>query len=123
MVLIFTGNEELNKELNKKIENSRIVYYPEYILEEKETKTIIVAVQQNMFNFQEYILKIREKNIQVILLLENEKSEVLKDALLYGIYDIIFDPFEVKDIIKKIRNPTLFSEISKYIKQFIELEK
>ena len=74
MVLIFTGNEELNKELNKKIENSRIVYYPEYILEEKETKTIIVAVQQNMFNFQEYILKIREKNIQVILLLENEKS-------------------------------------------------
>ena len=29
MVLIFTDNEQLDIDLNKKIENSRIVYYPE----------------------------------------------------------------------------------------------
>ena len=28
MVLIFTDNEILNKDLNKNIENSRVVYYP-----------------------------------------------------------------------------------------------
>ena len=33
MVLIFTDNEQLDIALNKKIENSRIVYYPDYILE------------------------------------------------------------------------------------------
>ena len=38
MVLIFTDNEILNKDLNKNIENSRVVYYPDYILEEKEAK-------------------------------------------------------------------------------------
>ena len=31
MVLIFTDNETLNKDLNKNIENSRIVYYTNYI--------------------------------------------------------------------------------------------
>ena len=31
MVLIFTDNEILNKDLNKNIENSRVVYYPDYI--------------------------------------------------------------------------------------------
>ena len=29
MVLIFTDNEILNKDLNKNIENSRVVYYPD----------------------------------------------------------------------------------------------
>ena len=39
MVLIFTDNEILNKDLNKNIENSRVVYYPDYILEEKEANS------------------------------------------------------------------------------------
>ncbi len=29
MVLIFTGKELLDKDLNKKIPNSRVVYYPD----------------------------------------------------------------------------------------------
>ena len=31
MVLIFTDNEQLDRDLNKKIEDSRIVYYPDYV--------------------------------------------------------------------------------------------
>ena len=31
MILIFTGNEQLDKELNKYIKNSRVVYYTDYI--------------------------------------------------------------------------------------------
>ena len=72
MVLIFTDNEQLDIALNKKIENSRIVYYPDYILEESEATVLIATVQPNKYNFKDFMFKVREKDIQVILLLENE---------------------------------------------------
>lgn len=122
MVLIFTENEQLNNDLNKKIENSRIVYYPEYILEEKEATTLIATLQPNKYNFKDFMFKVREKNIQVILILENEQVKELKDALMLGIYDIIFDSFDIEDVIQKITNPNLFSKVSQYIKEFLELE-
>lgn len=122
MVLIFTDNEQLDRELSKKIEDSRIVYYPDYVMEEKEATTLIVTLQPNKYNFKDFMFKVREKNIQVILILENEKVKELKDALLLGIYDIVFDPFDLEDITRKINNPNPFSEISKYIKDILELD-
>lgn len=120
MVLIFTDNEQLNRDLNRNISDSRIVYYPDYILEEKEATTLIATLQPNKYNFKDFMFEVREKNIQVILILENEKVEELKDALTLGIYDIIFDPFTLEDVTKKITNPNPFSEISKYIKNILE---
>lgn len=115
MVLIFTGNEQLDRDLSKKIKDSRIVYYPDYILEEQEATTLIATIQINKYNFKDFMFKVRQKNMQVILILENENVNELKDALLLGIYDIIFDPFTLEDIEIKIRNPTKFSDISNYI--------
>ena len=63
-----------------------------------------------------------EKNIQVILILENEKVKELKDALFLGIYDFVFDPFDLDEVCTKITNPNPFSKISKYIKEIQELE-
>ena len=122
MVLIFTDTEELDRELSKKINDSRIVYYPDYVLEEPEARILIATVQSYKYNFKEFMYKVREKNIQVILLLENDKVKELKDALTLGIYDIIFNPFTVDDVVKKITNPTRFSEVSKYVKDILELD-
>ena len=122
MVLIFTDNEQLDRDLSKKINDSRIVYYPDYILEEQQATTLIATLQPNKYNFRDFMLKVREKNIQVILVLENDKVKELKDALLLGIYDIVFDPFDLEDITKKITNPSPFSNVSKYIKEYLELE-
>lgn len=120
MVLIFTDNEQLDRELNKKIEDSRIVYYPDYILQETTAKTLIATIQPNKYNFKDFMFKVREKNIQVILILEDENVKELKDALTLGIYDIIFDPFDLDEILNKIKNPSQFSNIAKYIKNFLE---
>ena len=68
------------------------------------------------------MFKVREKNIQVILILENEQVKELKDALILGIYDIIFDPFDLDEVCNKITNPNPFSKISKYIKEIQELD-
>ena len=122
MLLIFTDNEQLDIDLNKKIENSRIVYYPDYILEESKATVLIATVQPNKYNFKDFMFKVREKDIQVILLLENEKQKELNDALILGIYDIIFDPFDLKDVIEKIKTPNSFSKVSKYIKKLQELD-
>ena len=122
MILIFTGNEQLDRDLSKIIKDNRIVYYPDYVLEEKEATTLICSLQPNKFNFKDFIFKVRNKNIQVILILENENVKELKDALLLGIYDFVFDPFDLEEITNKISNPTSFSEISKYIKPLLELE-
>ncbi|HJJ17670.1 MAG TPA: hypothetical protein OIM61_09130 [Clostridiaceae bacterium] len=122
MVLIFTDNEQLDRDLSKKIEDSRIVYYPDYVLEEKEAATLIATIQPNKYNFKNFMFKVREKNIQVILILENDKVKELKDALLLGIYDIVFDPFDLDEVCSKITNPNPFSKISKYIKEILELE-
>lgn len=122
MVLIFTDNEQLDRDLSKKIDDSRIVYYPDYVLEEKDATTLIATIQPNKYNFKDFMFKVREKNIQVILILENDKVQELKDALILGIYDIILDPFSLEDVSKKITNPSTFSEVSKYIKDILEQE-
>lgn len=122
MVLIFTDNEQLDRDLNKKIEDSRIVYYPDYVLEEKNATTLIATLQPNKYNFKDFMFKVREKNIQVILILENEKVKELKDALTLGIYDFVFDPFDLDEVSSKITNPSPFSKVSKYIKDILELE-
>ena len=122
MVLIFTDNEQLDRDLNKKIQDSRIVYYPDYVLEEKEATTLIATLQPNKYNFKDFMFKVIEKNIQVILILENDKVKELKDALLLGIYDFVFDPFDLNEVSSKITNPTPFSKVSKYIKEIQELD-
>ena len=121
MVLIFTGNEQLDRDLSKKIEDSRIVYYPDYVHKKKEASTLIASLQPNKYNFKDFMFKVREKNIKVILILENDKVKELKDALILGIYDIVFDPFDLEDILKMIKTPTTFSKVSNYIKNIIEL--
>ena len=122
MILIFTDNEQLDRDLSKKIEDSRIVYYPDYVLEEQQATTLIATIQPNKYNFKDFMFKVRNKNIKVILILENENVKELKDALTLGIYDIIFDPFTLDEVIEKITNPNPFSKVSKYIKDILELE-
>lgn len=121
MILIFTGNEQLDKELEQRLKNTRIVYYPDYVLEENEAKVLITALQPNKYNFKEFMFKVRQKNIRVILLLENKKSKALTDALILGIYDIIFDPFTIEDIESLVKSPKNFSSVSEYVKGLLNI--
>ncbi|MGN1271071.1 MAG: hypothetical protein ACI4UX_03750 [Clostridia bacterium] len=122
MILIFTGNEQLDKELNKNIKNSRVVYYTDYILEEDEATILIATIQNNKYNFKEFMYQVRKKNIRVILLLENPKVKELKEALILGIYDIVFDPFTIDEVVKLTNVPKPFSEVAAHIKNILEIK-
>lgn len=120
MILIFTGDEQIDYDISKRIKDSRIVYYPDYILQEPEADILIATVQPNKYNFKEFMFEVRSKNIRVILLLEDKKSKVLKDALILGIYDILFDTFTIEDIEKLIKEPSSFSFVSQYVKELLD---
>lgn len=123
MTIVFTENDELNQELEKNIEGSRIAFYTKYLLEEKEAKTVILSVQDNKFEFEKFLYELRKKNIRIILLLENEKSKETEIALRLGIYDLIFGPFTIGQVLKLVKNANNFSDIAEIYKKVFKIEE
>lgn len=123
MTIIFTENDELNEELEKNIEGSRIAFYTKYLLEEKEANIVILSVQDNKFEFEKFLFELRKRNIRVILLLENEKAKETEIALRLGIYDLIFGTFTIKDVLKLVKNANNFSDISESYKKIYKIEE
>lgn len=122
MTIIFTENDDLNLELEKNIESSRIAFYTKYLLEEKEADIAILSVQDNKFEFEKFLFELRERNIRIILLLENEKTKEVEIAIRLGIYDIIFGTFEISDVLKLVKNPNNFSDIAELYRKIYILE-
>lgn len=125
MIVIYTGNNEIDKILEEEIKGSMVVSYSDFIIEDDKFKnqTVILATSAIQNNLKEYLYTLREKDIRVILLIKSEKSEETKTALEMGIYDIIFGnfyPSQVKNIIEK---PQKFSNISKIYKKLFNINK
>lgn len=123
MTIIFTENDELNQELEKNIEGSRIAFYTKYLLEEKDAKVVILSVQDNKFEFEKFLYELRKKNIRVILLLESEKVKETEIAIRLGIYDLIFGPFTIKDVLKLVKQTNNFSNIAEVYKKIYKVEE
>jgi len=121
MIIIYTGNHEIDKILENEIKGSMVVSYSDFIIEDNkfENQTVIIVANAIERDFREYIFRLRELNIRVIVIFKDEKkeSQLIKIALETGIYDMIFGnfyPSELKDIID---NPKNFKDISNiYIK-------
>ena len=133
MTIVFTENDELNQELirqyimnnqlEKNIEGSRIAFYTKYLLEEKEAKIVILSVQDNKFEYEKFLYELRKKNIRIILLLENEKSKETEIALRLGIYDLIFGPFTIGQVLKLVKNANNFSDIAGIYNKIFKIEE
>lgn len=123
MTIVFTENDELNQELEKNIEGSRIAFYTKYLLEEKEAQIVILSVQDNKFEYEKFLYELRKKNIRIILLLENEKSKETEIALRLGIYDLIFGPFTIGQVLKLVKNANNFSDIAGIYNKIFKIEE
>ena len=123
MTIVFTENDELNQELEKNIEGSRIAFYTKYLLEEKEAQIVILSVQDNKFEYEKFLYELRKKNIRIILLLENEKSKETEIALRLGIYDLIFGPFTIGQVLKLVKNANNFSDIAGFYNKIFKIEE
>jgi len=122
LTIIFTENDELNLELEKSIEGSRVAFYTKYLLEEKEADIVILSVQDNKFEFEKFLYELRKRNIRIILLLENENCKETEIAIRLGIYDLIFGTFELKDVLNLVNNANCFSNVARLYKSIFKIE-
>ena len=124
MIVIYTGIEEIDKEIQKELKNSIIAHYSDYLIENNtfENETVIISPTGITENFQEFLFMLKEMNIRIILLLKNRKQEETKLALQMGIYDIVFGnfyPSQIKDI---VNNPRTFKDISELYKKTFNIK-
>lgn len=124
MVIIFTGNNEIDKILETEIKGSMVVSYADFIIEDDKFKgqTVIIASSAIETDFREYLYQLRSRNIRVIVLLKNEKEENTKIALENGIYDLIFGNFYPSQITDILEKPRKFSEIANIYRRLFNIK-
>ena len=127
MIVIYTGIEDVDKEIQLSLRDSIIAHYSNYLIENNtfEGQTVIISPQAIEGNLHEFLFILKEMNMRVILLLKNQKQEETKLALQLGIYDIVFGNFYPSQIKEIIEHPKSFKDISNlYRKTFnIKLKK
>ena len=127
MVVIYTGIEEIDKEIQTNIRDSIIAHYSDYLIENNtfEGQTVIISPQAIDGDLQEFLFILKQMNIRVILLLKNQKQEETKIALQLGIYDIVYGNFYPSQIKEVVEHPKCFRDVAElYRKTFnIKLEK
>ncbi|TCO57791.1 hypothetical protein [Caldanaerobacter subterraneus] len=122
MVFICTGIEKLDELLKHKLKenkiDSEIIFYADYLLEEKSRDlydTVILAPREDIkLPFKDFLFALRQRDKRVILLPGNEESKHLGYALALGIYDIVFDPVTPEKVVNAVKNPGKFSNVQQY---------
>ncbi len=127
MIVIYTGIEEIDKEIQINLRDSIIAHYSNYLIENNtfEGQTVIISSQAIEGDLHEFLFVLKQMNIRVILLLKNQKQEETKLALQLGIYDILYGNFYPSQIKEIVEHPRNFKDISDlYRKTFnIKLKK
>lgn len=114
MTVIYTGIEEIDKEIAQEIRDSIIAHYSDYLIENNtfENQTVIISPSAIEGDIHEFLFTLKQMNMRVILLLKDKKQEELKIALQLGIYDIVFGNFYPSQIKDVIEHPKNFKDIS-----------
>ena len=124
MVVIYTGVEEIDKEIQAELRDSIIALYSDYLIENNtfENQTVIVFAQANEGDLQEFLFLLKQMNMRVILLIKKQKQEETKIALLLGIYDIIYGNFYPSQIKNLIEHPNSFKDIADLYKKTFDIK-
>ena len=127
MIIIYTGIEDIDREIQNELKDSIIAHYSDYLIESNtfENQTAIISPQAVEGDLHEFLFILKQMNMRVILLLKNQKQEETKIALQLGIYDILYGNFYPSQIKEVIEHPKSFSDIADlYRKSFnIKLQK
>jgi DNA-binding NarL/FixJ family response regulator len=126
-VLLATGLEKLDQELSvalreKRIEIAGICPYREALVQDAEAQNVDTVILSPVLPgtidiITDVILQLRARDIRVLLLAGKTEDEKTKDiaarAVVYGVYDIIYDPVTPEKVIERLLNPAGLAEASK----------
>lgn len=124
MVVIYTGVEEIDKEIQAELRDSIIALYSDYLIENNtfENQTVIVSAQAIEGDLQEFLFLLKQMNMRVILLIKKQRQEETKIALQLGIYDIIYGNFYPSQIKNLIEHPNSFKDIADLYKKTFDIK-
>lgn len=124
MIVICTGIEEIDKEIQRELKDATIAYYSDYLIEsnELENQTVIISKQAIEGDLQEFLFILKQKNIRVILLLKEENQEDTQIALQLGVFDIVYGNFYASQIKEIIEKPRTFKDISNLYKKIFNVK-
>lgn len=124
MIVIYTGIEEIDKEIQMNVRDSIIAHYSDYLIENNtfENQTVIISPQAVEGDLQEFLFILKQMNMRVILLLKSQKQEETKIALQLGIYDIVYGNFYPSQIKEVIEHPNSFSDIADLYKKTFDIK-
>ena len=124
MIVIYTGIEEIDKELQMNIKDSIIARYSEYLVENNsfEGQTVILSPQAVDGDLHEFLFTLKRIDIRIILLIKSQKQEETKLALQLGIYDIVFGNFYPSQIIDVIEHPRGFKDVSELYRKLYNVK-
>lgn len=112
MTIVFTGKDELDRDIAEAI-SCRQAYYADYLLEEKQADTVILSTNiETKIPFKDFLFELRRDNKRVILLAGDERSPYIGYALALGIYDLIFDPVTIDKVVEVYNQPRRFSDVA-----------
>lgn len=114
MIVIYTGIEEVDREIQNELKDSIIAHYSDYLIENNtfENQTVIISPTAVEGDLLEFLFTLKKMNMRVILLLRDRKQEETKIALQLGIYDILFGNFYPSQIKYIIEHKREFKDIS-----------
>jgi hypothetical protein len=117
-ILLATGNHDLDKELEGAFSATGIatadpVYYREALQLETVLGGIEAVVLSPALNgsvpIHEVIYSLRKNDIRVVLLSGDNSDELRQSAIGMGVYDIIEDPVQAKDVVSSLLHPATFA--------------
>ncbi|ABP68208.1 hypothetical protein Csac_2637 [Caldicellulosiruptor saccharolyticus DSM 8903] len=116
-IAIATGINSFDEELQKKIANSDIIYYREFLLKEQYDTVILSEQLTGAVRLEELAFKLRENGTRLIFLIPDveDNPSLVKYLLLLGVYDIITGNVACDDVITVLNNPKTFKDISKLL--------
>ena len=124
MIIIYTGIEEIDKEIQMNISDSIVAHYSDYLIENSTFKgqTAIISPQAVDGDLHEFLFRLKQMDMRVILLLKDKRQAETKLALQLGIYDILFGNFYPSQIKEIIEHPKNFKDISELYRQTFNIQ-
>jgi hypothetical protein len=119
-VLLATGNNDLDKELQKALSDAGVslagdpVYYREALESPGIVKDAAVVVLSTSLAgslpLRDLIFSLRSRDVRVVLLV-GDNAEVGDAAVGMGVYDLIDDPVDPAEVVDRVLHPATFASV------------
>lgn len=113
MIAIMTWNEELNEELKLRLADNRVIDSIEELEDNMDYLDKVILSKHSewaMDELKKVLKNLTDSGIEIFYIKESDSSEELGLLIEMDVKNILFNPKDVKEIVNKIENISLFDD-------------